>query len=570
MRLRSGASGVASRDGIRMAVESKHLLHDLARADDTAIGDDDPTEDVVAQLPANDDPTVDVVADDGQRPTPAVQAAAGAYPFQPGATLCGRYRLERVVGRGGFSQVFEALDLAPAAPGAGVVRVAIKAPRPEHGGSLAALERLASEYEVLHRLVHPGVVRVLDLGTEAGHSFEVMELLEGSSLATRLAQGVRMPREEAERVLRTCADALDWIHVQGFVHGDIKPGNIFVTASQETRLLDFGGVPSTPASANGGQPGESRYATPAYASAQVLSGLPPAPADDLYSFACVAFEVLAGTHPFGRAGAIEARDRGLRTPVVEALDAGAAAALARGLAFEREARPASAGDLLDGVFAAGGARPRTDVPPEASARRPWRGPAAVGALALLAAILAWNTWPTRLTQPVVTTTQDGASVLEGRAAGPAQDRPVPTLAASPAEGESRERTGTLPAAARPARPRPPIDQDVAFAGGRLVVSRKAISAAIPIRRSGEPTGRLEVAWRIDEGSARAGRDFSGPSSGVLVLAEGQRASTLFVPLVATAGPTGDAAFTVILEQVRGPARIAGVARADVTLRDIVD
>jgi hypothetical protein len=120
------------------------------------------------------------------------------------------------------------------------------------------------------------------------------------------------------------------------------------------------------------------------------------------------------------------------------------------------------------------------------------------------------------------------------------------------------------------RPLPPIDQDVSFGGERLVVSRKAISAAIPVRRSGEPAGRLEVAWRIVEGSARAGRDFIGPASGVVVLAEGQRVSTLFVPLAAATRARGDATFTVLLEQVRGPARIAGAASTEVILRDFVD
>lgn len=553
-----------------MAVESRHLLHDLSRPGEAAIGDDDPTEDVVAQLPGNDDPTEDVAAGDGQPPMSA-PTAVGAYPFWPGATLCGRYRLERVIGRGGFSQVFQALDLAPGATGAGDARVAVKAPRPEHGGSVASVERLAREYELLHRLVHPGVVRVLDLGTEAGHSFEVMELLEGSSLATRLAQGGgRMPREEAGRVLRACAEALDWIHGRGFVHGDIKPGNIFITASQQTRLLDFSGTPSSPAAADGARTGESQYATPAYASAQVLSGLPPTPADDLYSFACVAFEVLAGTHPFGRADALDARDRGLRPQAALALDARAAAALQRGLAFEREGRPATAGELLEAALAASDASPATGARPEASPRQWWRGSAVLGALALLATVMVWTAWPIRLGQPVVTTARDGATAEEVRSVGPAPEGPAPARAGSPAESGPLEGASMLPAAARPARPRPPIDQDVAFMGARLVVSRRAVSAAIPVSRSGEPTGRLEVAWRIVEGSARAGLDFSGPTSGVVVLAEGQRVSTLFVPLVAATRPAGDATFTVILEQVRGPARIAGAATTDVILRDFVD
>lgn len=545
-----------------MAVESKYLLHDLSRPAVAVTGDDEPTQDLAEQLSANDDPTEDVPVGEGGHESPAVAGSPGDDPFQPGTTLCGRYLLDRVVGRGGFSQVLRALDLDRQAAGDAEPWVAIKALRPEHRGSLAAARRLAGEYEVLRRLTHPGVVRVFGLAAEGDHVFEVMELLDGSSLATRLAQGDGpMSRDEARRVLRSCAAALDWVHQRGFVHGDVKPGNIFVTSAGDARLLDFGGTPSGPETGVAVGPDESLFATPAYASPQVLSGLPPGAADDLYSFACVAFQLLAGAHPFGRTNAREAQERGLQPVSPAALGDATAAALARGLAFQREDRPASASALLDGVFDARPV-PRAEPSRAASSATRWRGPAALAALAALVIAVAWNAWPR---DPARTNT--APVVIPAQPAATAHGADDPSSA--PADGKRLGDTEAPPALTRlaPARTDRPAGQQVAFGNGSLVASRKAIAAAVPIRRRGEPEGILRVRWRIEEGSARAGQDFSGPLSGTVVLAVGQRASTLFVPLVPGAGSAGDAGFVVVLEGIDGPARAGDVTRVNVTLRD---
>jgi len=163
--------------------------------------------------------------------------------------------------------------------------------------------------------------------------------------------------------------------------------------------------------------------------------------------------------------------------------------------------------------------------------------------------------------------------------------PPPTEAGQPAADEAArpadpgtitlpstaQRAGATPApqaAGTVAGPRP-ARQRIEFASGPVLVSRSAPAAAIPLRRSAGSSGRAVVRWRIDEGSARSGRDFEGPLSGTLVLADGQEAGTVFVPLAAVPGATEDRSFSVILDSVRGPVLKGERTRVDVTLRSFV-
>ena len=554
-----------------MAVEPKHLLQHVARSTGAAIDDEDPTVDLVAQPTAIDDPTHDIPGGTSAATNAPGDATADDDPFRPGAVLCGRFRLEHVIGRGGFSQVLKALDLS----GDGTRWVAIKAPRPEFRRSPAAVDRLALEYELLSQLEHPGVVRVLDLGVHGEDCFEVLELLEGSSLATRLAQADgRVPAGEATHLLRTCAAALDAIHRRGFVHGDVKPGNIFVTGAGQAKLLDLGG--GTPDPGGGGD--GARHATPAYASPQVLSGLPAVAADDLYSFACVAFELLTGRHPFDRTPADSARERGLRPVGVEGSAGRVAEALAAGLEFAREDRPASAGGLLERALLAGEALPggRDQAPSAAVAASSWRLPTLFAALAIaIVAIIGIASFPKRADGPQAYVVPSAGVTPSPLPAATTPSGPVAAgvvAAGSEASPSSQRESVTPPTDPVPAaaRPQPAVLQDIGFAAARLVVSRAATAAAIPLRRHGEPVGDLRVSWRIEEGSARAGRDFGGPLAGEVVFAEGQRVRTLFIPLVPGADAEGDAAFSVVQEHVVGPARSGAVARIDVILRDFRD
>jgi eukaryotic-like serine/threonine-protein kinase len=155
-----------------------------------------------------------------------------AVQVGPGLMLASRYRLVRLLGRGGMGEVYEGID--------GVLgrRVAVKVFRGETDlGTSRARQRL--EIQALARLQHPNIVAVFDAGTDAGISFVVMQLIDGVTLAERtLASG--LPPAETARIGWAIADALAHVHAMGMVHRDIKPGNILCGADGTVFLTDFG------------------------------------------------------------------------------------------------------------------------------------------------------------------------------------------------------------------------------------------------------------------------------------------------------------------------------------------
>jgi serine/threonine protein kinase len=162
-----------------------------------------------------------------------------------------------------------------------------------------------------------------------------MELLDGQSLAAILREsGTSLAPHLARRVLRGIGDALGFTHAAGIAHGDLNPSNVFVLKGDRVKLIDFG-------SANRlGEP-PTAAATLAYASPQVLEGAAPEIRDDIFSFGCIAYEVLTGVHPFARRPSIEARNEGIRPQAPETLNSAQALALMSALAFDREPRPES-------------------------------------------------------------------------------------------------------------------------------------------------------------------------------------------------------------------------------------
>jgi serine/threonine protein kinase len=337
-----------------MAVDSLHLLREEALAGNGVIADDAPTLDVEPHVARADEPTQDLPAGEpeGSVAAPVPMQASpphGDDPFTAGRTLCGRYLIEGRVGGGGSAVVLRARDLEVGEAGGAAKEVAIKVLRPALRASEAAIERLQREFHRLRQLSHPGIVRVFELDRHEGQWFQVMELLHGDSLATLMSRPGGHPTEaQALALLADCADALASAHARGFVHGDIKPGNIFVKRDGRACLLDFGARDGGDEA--GGVDGHRPvHATPAYASPQVLTGLAPEPRDDTFSFACVAFELLTGRHPFDRMNAARARDAGACIADVPYLDARRAGALAAGLSFEREGRPGDVRELVSRI-----------------------------------------------------------------------------------------------------------------------------------------------------------------------------------------------------------------------------
>jgi len=559
-----------------MAVDAEHAGRDLLHGASTGGEFEDPTEDL---------------SEDAFAPAQTLSPASTgvADPFEPGRVLCGRYELDRVIGRGGFCVVLSAIDLRRRAAGDEDARVAIKALRPERRQDPQAQRRLTAEFRQLQQLSHPNIVRVYDLDRHEGHWFLVLELLEGVSLAGLLkhCEGGRVPARRALEIVHACADALGWAHGRRKVHGDIKPGNVFVLRDEGVRLLDFGTATGGETQGTGQPPSGTALATPAYASPQVLEGREPGARDDLYSLACVAFELLSGVHPFGRVDAREARAQGRVPAEMPALQPGHRRALAAALSFEPAQRPATVADFVALLEAPEPAtagpvtamRAGTGTARAVSGRTGW----IVAGAVLLVAVGGWFFRPGgRPAEPAVreapsaglTAATTRAAQEESIPATPIAEGPVAAAQdPSPPVSVTSQQPGLL-ANAGPARPVPsalrqPVQQ-VDFAEGTVLVSRSAPAAAIPLRRSGALAGRAEVSWRIEEGSARAGRDFAGPLSGTLVMADGQAAATVFVPLVAGVAATEDRRFGVILAGVRGAAGAGSRAQVEVTLRSFVE
>src|SRR3954462_14994999 len=156
-----------------------------------------------------------------------------AVPSALAQALQGRYRLERELGRGGMATVYLAHDLRHERP------VALKVLHPELARALGA-DRFLREIKSAARLQHPNILSVYDSGEAAGRFWFTMPYVEGESLRDRLRRERQLPVDEALRIAREAAQALQYAHDQGVIHRDIKPENLLLTRDGNTLVADFG------------------------------------------------------------------------------------------------------------------------------------------------------------------------------------------------------------------------------------------------------------------------------------------------------------------------------------------
>jgi serine/threonine-protein kinase len=285
------------------------------------------------------------------------------------AALAERYRLDTEVGRGGMATVYIAEDLKHGR------QVAIKVLRPAAAGG-AVPERFLREIRISARLVHPQIVPLHDSGQIGGFLYYVMPYLGCESLRARLDREVRLPITDAVRMGRSVAAALDYAHRSGVLHRDIKPENILVHEG-EAVVTDFGIARALFAAVSedhavsepGLAIGTPTYMSPEQASADAeLDGR-----SDIYSLACVIYEMLTGQPPFAGTPArltmtrqvIEGAQpvRALRGDVPVALEQVLARALAKN-PDDRFATAAEFGRALEESIAG------LTTPPVGSAPRP--------------------------------------------------------------------------------------------------------------------------------------------------------------------------------------------------------
>jgi TolB-like protein len=275
---------------------------------------------------------------------------AGDERLTVGQRLSGRYRIERELGEGGMGVVYLVTDEQVVGE-TFAVKVLKEGLEPE------ALSLLREEVRKTRKLSHPNIVDVHSVNVDGTRLYVLMEYLEGKSLIALLDEdfGRGMPFGRAWPIIEDVGAALGYAHDHNVIHSDLKPANIFLTTSGKTKLLDFGIARGSRGPLLHRRAGPLAL-TPAYASCEMLQGAEADARDDIYSFACVIYEMLSGKRPFGELNALEAREAGAQVPPIGILLREQNAALAQALALDREGRTGSVEELLAGLDA--GQKPR--------------------------------------------------------------------------------------------------------------------------------------------------------------------------------------------------------------------
>jgi len=246
--------------------------------------------------------------------------------LSPGTRL-GPYEIVSALGAGGMGEVYRAKDLRLERD------IAVKVLPESVARDPEALARFEREAKSVAALSHPNILAIHDVGREADVSFAVMELLDGESLADRIAHS-KLPWRKAAQIGIAIADGLSAAHSRGVVHRDLKPANVFVTSDGRVKILDFGlarafersldatgreqtaapqhpmaGVDLSALPTAAGYPDLTEpgtlLGTVGYMSPEQVRGLPADARSDIFSFGCVLYEMVAGRRAFSRETAAE-------------------------------------------------------------------------------------------------------------------------------------------------------------------------------------------------------------------------------------------------------------------------
>ncbi len=242
-------------------------------------------------------------------------------------TLADRYRLDTLIGVGGFGRVYKGFDTWLDRP------VAVKVPKVDRPVGVEEVDQCRIEAKKVARLRHPNIVPVHDVGKDGGSCFIVSEWIEGENLANRI-KDERLPHRQAVRVIAEVADALGHAHAHGYVHRDIKPANILLDGSGRAYLTDFGiAVVEEELLKDVGAAGTLPYMAPEQLDSRLGRADHRA---DIYALGVVLFELLTGrpTVPSGIAVRLARADPRRGCPAAT---------------FDRDQRTGSSGAILPAV-----------------------------------------------------------------------------------------------------------------------------------------------------------------------------------------------------------------------------
>ena len=487
-----------------------------------------------------------------------------------GDVLRSRYRVIRVLGRGGMGTVFEAadeyrLDLLPTGQ-----RIALKVLHSAVTEREELLCELQREFQHLQSLSHPHIVRVHEFDRDGDTAFFTMELLNGALLSRVLnaRHSAALPRAHALAIIRDAGAALAHAHSRGVVHGDVNPQNIFFTNEGELRVLDFGAAHSmrrTGWSADDASSLGPPVATLGYASCQLLEGQRPDARDDVFAFACVIYLLLSGKHPFPGSGAIEAREKRIRARRPSGLSGSQWRVLREGLRWDRARRPSDVQNWLDRLSLHGAVShlpplPQLITSPPPRSNKAWLSAAAILWLALLAAGGYWvATNYDSLARAVAewhvpgSTEASIADAPPGAVATPLLS--APAAVAAPPSGET-------PA---PAHPVSVWQARVELAADTVDVLATERSAQVVVHRTGSLRGAASFTWWTESGTAKPGVDFIPVMPRTGIIEDGSNGVTLDIDISAISRHQSKS-FYVVIDQAESGAALGPRTLTMVTIQ----
>jgi serine/threonine protein kinase len=531
----------------------------------------------------------------GHRSSDSIDDELPYSPGKIGRVLRDRYVLVERLGSGGKGTVFKALDRYRADLPEAQQYVAIKILHATAANGEEMLANLRREFYRTQMLSHRNIVNVFELDRDGDVDFFTMEFLEGELLSRIIErlQPLPMSRPQAWAIIREIGSGLEYAHAHNIVHADLKPHNIMITQSGEVRILDFG-ASSASAEQSPGTRLRPRNAfssvTPAYASCELLDGRPPDRRDDIYSFACLAYELLAGAHPFQRRRSTEARDLGVVPSRPPGLGRQQWQALTMGLSWHRAGRSIPVRAWLDKLNTgrAAGELPcahdlesATETLPPAPSFR---------ATALFVVLLMCVTvWVSVARLAGRKFSADPVPVVPASVQADTGPVPTPESAGAPEQLQSASvaKDGGPQNAAALTTPSPASGtQSQVVSNTRRDVSRPRLSAALdnPLFvsasnyrvRSGERFAEIRVhrsslgsdtpfVWWTEAASAKPGIDYVHQGKVVQSFPKGKSSTSFFVKLVPKASRAQPEVFYIAIADAGHGAASSKVARAAVWL-----
>lgn len=279
-------------------------------------------------------------------PMSATQQPNARHKPTVGDVVNQRFELEELIGEGGMSRVYRALDRRKLEAQSREPHLAVKVldvPSESQNTAFMALQREAQKSQALQ---HKNIVRVYDFDRDGDTVFLTMEHLTGEALSNVIRKQGKQGRPfvEVASLVKQMGTALAHAHEHRIVHADFKPSNVFLTSDGIIKVIDFGIARAyqeptdTVSDKTLFDPRALGALTPAYASPEMFDDLEPDPKDDIYSLGCVAYELCTGLHPFSNIRSIDAKAAGAKPKRPKGLTQKQWQALVGALAFDRASR----------------------------------------------------------------------------------------------------------------------------------------------------------------------------------------------------------------------------------------